>query len=157
MNGFTRICCRATWLVWMVAFGLAAGCGSGAATEEDDHGSHASPAHKPASFADAVTETERRFGELAGPLSAEDRAKRLVELDDILRWLPELAGDTDLKRADWDAAKGLVDQLVALRSAQPREGPFAASVKTQVAPLTKALGELAAKAASSGFSDKTRR
>jgi hypothetical protein len=150
MTGLSTIFRRTTWLMWVVTCGLVTGCGSGTPHEEEEHGSHAAPAHKPATFADAVTETGRRFGELAGPLSAEDRAKRLVELDDILRWLPELAGDTDLKRADWDAAKGLVDQLVALRLGQPRDGPFAASVKTQVAPLTKALGELAAKAASSG-------
>lgn len=137
--------------VWVVALVLAAGCGTGSAPDEEDHGSHAAPPHKPADFAAAVVETERRFVELTGPLSAEERAKRLVELDDILRWLPELAGNTDLKRADWEAAKGLVDQLVALRASQPRDGPFAAPVATQVPPLTKKLAELAEKAVSSGI------
>lgn len=121
------------------------GCGAGGTNSEEDHGKHVDPPHKPATFAMAVQEVEHRFDELARPLASDIRTNRLVELDDILRWLPQMAGDTDLRRADWDEVNGLTARLVALRTAQPADATFASSLVNQVRPLTSRLGELAAK------------
>jgi hypothetical protein len=133
------------------------GCAGGEEGESEHHGGHDAPPHKPASFAAAIPETARRFEELTTNLSRDDRTRRLAELDDILRWLPELAGDTDLRRADWETAKSLVDQLAALRADQPRDGPFAPTITTKVAPLTKALTDLADKTSTTRESHNTSR
>jgi len=131
------------------------GCGSGGADSEEDHGKHIDPPHKPATFAMAVREIEHRFDELAKPLAAEVRAERLVELDDILRWLPRMAGDTDLRRADWEEVNRLTARLVALRTAQPADAPFQPSAIKQLLPVTGRLGGLAAQVTSAQDASKT--
>ena len=122
-----------------------AGCGAGGTTSEEDHGKHVDPPHKPATFAEAAKQIDPRLEELAGPLASDIRAKRLVELDDILRWLPQLAGDTDLRRADWDEVNGLTARIVALRQGQQAETSFPPALVQQARPLTSRLSELAAK------------
>ena len=70
-----------------------------AMTHEEEHGILP---HKPHTFEEAVSEIERR-----GRALIADRDKpptQVTEWFDILGWLPELAGDTELKRADWEQA-----------------------------------------------------
>lgn len=78
---------------------------------------HQIPPHKPRSLAAAVIELERRNPGL--PLaerdsSRSDPAGQRQELEDIIRWLPELAADSDLKKENWDALQRLAIELEQL-------------------------------------------
>lgn len=84
-----------------------AGC-SGPESEEDHHLEHVIPEHKPDGFADAVRELERRWTSLDGSPADADA---LQELADIVDWLPELAADSDLKRAQWEQVQQMTQQL----------------------------------------------
>lgn len=70
-----------------------------AMTHEEEHGI---PPHKPHSFEEAVSEIERRGRALIA--NSENPPTQVTEWFDILGWLPELAADTELKRADWEQA-----------------------------------------------------
>lgn len=72
------------------------GCFGGHGGEEQPHAEHVIPAHKPADFPEAVNQIVVRTAE---PISD---AAAVQELQDIVGWLPELAAQTDLPRADWD-------------------------------------------------------
>ena len=108
-----RVVCR--WMFpWVVAIvgGLTAGCdfaqwnGSEAETEKLVH--HI-PDHRPATYGDAVEQVKRRHAELQAKIAAttsEPLERDLKELIDILTWLPEIAADSELKKADWDMANG---------------------------------------------------
>ena len=89
--------------------GLMAGCGpvgspqTGAESVEESHGM---VAHKPHSFDEAVVALRDRFAVLVGEENeasgtAPTGERGVNELTDIVRWLPELAGDSDLGREDW--------------------------------------------------------
>ncbi len=81
-------------LMLAAASGIA-GC-AGASHEEEEHADHVIPAHKPANFVEAVKALESRFA------SAPESPEAVQELQDIIDWLPELAAQTDLEKADWD-------------------------------------------------------
>jgi hypothetical protein len=71
--------------------------------EEDEHLEHFIPPHKPQTFRELVDELSKRVTHLSGatdPSSAE-----LQELRDIIDWIPELAADSDLLKADWELAE----------------------------------------------------
>jgi hypothetical protein len=128
---------------------LAAGCA--ARTAEHEEGSHALPPHHPGSFRRAIDEIERRGAAiLAAPAGTADAAAR-AEFADIARWLPELAADTELGRADWervaaveralegfpdgDAAAGLERWVAELRGAAAALPPeVAAAADTEATP-----------------------
>jgi hypothetical protein len=87
-----------------LALCLAAGCHSGAssATEEEDH---QAPPHKPAGFVQALPAIRDRLAEFQSsdaPFDREARRQQARELKDIIQWLPEMAAETDLRKADWD-------------------------------------------------------
>lgn len=84
-----------------------AGC-SGPESEEDHHLEHVIPEHKPDDFADAVGELESRWTSLGDKPAGTER---LQELTDIVDWLPELAADSDLKRAQWEQVQQTTQQL----------------------------------------------
>jgi len=66
---------------------------------DDDHG-HGRPPHKPYSLPSAVREISRRGHQVLELKSPEPISTG--ELLDIIRWLPELAADTDLTRSQWE-------------------------------------------------------
>ena len=91
-----------TWLLIGIS-----GCGpvvppsSSTKEQADDyHSSHGMAAHRPESFVAAVEQLATRYETLAATPS--NIAVALQELKDIVRWLPELAGDSELRRADWE-------------------------------------------------------
>ena len=98
-------------LLWLTFMTLAVGCSptppapqsanppEPAMTHEEEHGI---PPHKPHSLEEAVSEVERRGRALIA--NSDKPPTQVTEWFDILGWLPELAADTDLKRADWEQA-----------------------------------------------------
>lgn len=111
---------RHTFSVCLVAVGLL-GCGRSASTSvttadqaADYQSSHGIAAHHPESFAAAVEQLATRYKALMASLSDNspvDATIALQELKDIVRWLPELAGDSDLRRADWEQVQRLTLDL----------------------------------------------
>lgn len=99
---------------------------------EEDHLEHHVPPHRPADFAAGLREVRQRVAELdagAGQPYGAETATRVTELGEILEWLPDLALDSDIRRADWEQIHAisvslLVDyrQAVAGRGGRPGEG-----------------------------------
>jgi hypothetical protein len=103
-------------LIGTSAFGPI-GCQSSSLTSEhQDEEAHEQPAHMPVSFAAAVADLPHRLEmlETTSKAQAQARSDQIHELEDIIRWLPELAGDSDLRKSDWESAKRLSDELEKL-------------------------------------------
>lgn len=95
---------RLAWRGFALAVVWLSGCGTQDLASTADHLEHEIPAHRPADFPSAVAALETRFAEFA-PNSATTAADtRRVELRDIVRWLPEIAGDSDLRKQQWEQA-----------------------------------------------------
>lgn len=86
--------------------------------EEQDHEhEHGIPTYKPKTFAAAVRQLSPRWKHISLELNAghvEHADADLEELLEMIRWLPELAADTDLKKADWDRVQQLSTKLETL-------------------------------------------
>jgi hypothetical protein len=100
-----------------------AGCGSGhspgeANDQDDEHVGHVIPAHKPKSFPDAVhrlheiNDSIRRDVVAARPGAPPDTKAVNIALD-IANWLPEIAGDSDMPEAPWNAVSARSAALLA--------------------------------------------
>ncbi len=88
----------------------------------DEHVEHHHPEHRPADFSAGVRAVRDRLSQLTGPDGTADREglkKQAEELRDIIQWLPELAAETDLRRADWErvdaASRRLADRWNSIR------------------------------------------
>ena len=96
-----------------------AGISSDKSAEHHDHEhdhlhDHGIPDHKPASFAEAAQQLARRQRLVIGEFKVGhlDHAQEAIQkLHDVIRWLPELAADTDLGEADWNAVQSLSRQM----------------------------------------------
>lgn len=98
---------------------LLVGCAGSkpAATEhEHEHGhehgmsheeEHGILPHKPRTFAAAIEQIDQRGHELLTHRHDHD----VAEWFDILGWLPELAGDTELKKPEWDEVARIAREL----------------------------------------------
>jgi hypothetical protein len=105
------VCCVA-----LLCFALTvSGCGSSAESHEDEHHEHEHehlehfvPAHKPKDFAELVDQLALRFPQLesTSPGAGHDAARK--ELADIIDWIPELAADSELRKADFETAVATV-------------------------------------------------
>lgn len=131
---------RSGLVIASLALLFLSGCALRSSTDDGRLEHHAAP-HHPSSFPAAVDELDRRFSELSTkpPLDVA-RDKSAAELADIVRWLPELAADSDLKRADWETANRL-----ALDLEKVLPGWLAANPEQKHAALTTiraSLGEL---------------
>lgn len=85
------------------------GCGSPGESHKGEHLEHFVPAHKPSSFGDLVDQLALRAPQLAAgdqpsDGSDEGHATALQEFSDIIGWIPELAADSELMRADFESA-----------------------------------------------------
>lgn len=110
---------RGQLFVWLSLVTLC-GCGDSA---EAPHLEHLIPAHKPESLATAVTELRRRGAETyaetyAGGVTGEESA----QLADIITWLPELAADSDARRAQWERIQSISRELAELQKSAPADG-----------------------------------
>ncbi len=76
---------------------------------------HHTPAHKPADYSAAVAQLGKLHDEIVG-----GRARPAGELDvftelgDVVRWLPELAADSDLPEELWNRVARTSDELLVL-------------------------------------------
>lgn len=93
------------------------GCGSATVSPsaaDEVHLDHHVPAHKPVTFSAAIDALRSRARALRkeGVVEHSDRlSSELAEIRDIVDWLPELAADSDMGKADWDQVNARTDEL----------------------------------------------
>lgn len=127
-----------TYLSLVVAVLLAAASSGGCAQSLDEHAEHHDPPHFPGDFVVAV-ERLRSIQVAASKheaiSSAHPDGDVVLEAADLLHWLPQLAADSDLKRADWNE---MYESTSKLRSdaASWRRSP---KLELLVGPLKDAL------------------
>lgn len=129
---------KTTSMALLVAVVAAAGCtrsGPMASTEaeSEEKSSHEGhehhvPQHKPGDLPDAIRSLRGRCAELLKDRRADQPtvfARQFGETNDIVGWLPELAADSDLGRAEWenvnDVSKRLTEELALFNAAQTDE------------------------------------
>jgi hypothetical protein len=126
---------------WLLILGvaMAMSCGCARPAAEHDEEAHAVPAHHPRTFRRAVIDIGHRGTVLtSGMLDARSRERERRQLLDIVRWLPELAADTELGRRDWelvnDAADSLARELDAF-TATGRDATLSTTLDTAMKTL----------------------
>jgi len=116
---------------------------------EAEHLEHVTPEHKPASYTDAIIQIRQRFREvLDGKLEGSLRSQRLSELGDILRWLPEIAAESDLKKSQWEQVEQISRRLTALQSSLSSTAKLSAEQLGEIEEQLQTLDSLNA------FSDR---
>ena len=115
-----------TLLLFALLILTIAGCGGGTASEpaasippehgtphddEEEHLEHHIPEHRPPDFSSAVDQIVRRFGDLADMQSGSLPGTAVEELADIVRWLPEIAAESDMRRSAWEETDRLAEEL----------------------------------------------
>ena len=134
---------------------LAVMCVSGCVTpnpdyvDADEEKSHSLPDHHPQTFRRAVVDIGQRGDALtSGMLDDASLKIQLRQLLDIVRWLPELAAETDLGRRDWerlnDTAQSLARELNLSASAGQRSTVDDAALSAVMVNAMKNLVEIAA-------------
>lgn len=139
-----QLCLRAGLLA---AWGCVCLCPSGctpSSAGEAEKLEHHTPTHQPASFALAVEQLGERVRDLEQPTTTEEYQQQWTEFLDIVRWLPELAGDSDLQRADWELVQHASQDLERRLQPQPKDSPLASDVaefcQAQLAQLQPLVG-----------------
>jgi hypothetical protein len=118
---------------------LATGCHRPAA-DEHDHLEHHKPPHKPGSLPVAVVALEVRFAALqaASKFQTEGEIARLRQFVEIVRWLPDIAGDSDLPEAEWNVVHDVSSELAPPFADQLRRAERGQGV--DLAPLAEPFG-----------------
>ena len=106
------------------------GCGSSAESHEDEHHSehleHFVPAHKPATFADLVDQLALRTQKLCETSRSSngggEQQTAMQEFSDIIGWIPELAADSELMKADFESVVATGNSITVV---------FAETLRTQ--------------------------
>lgn len=98
-------------LLSALCLGLLPGCSSTAG--EEDHAAHHIPEHRPRDLPSAAAQVRSRWSAIRASSPSEQPA-RWTELGDILRWLPEIAGESNLGRAEWDEVQRISIELEAM-------------------------------------------
>jgi hypothetical protein len=118
------------------------------APADDYQSSHGVAAHRPASFAAAIAQLTDRQAAFLSDDPPTAAATAMQELQDIVRWLPELAGETDLRRADWEAVQRLANELQSVVDPWTAAHDVAApQARAEYERILAALRPLAAKSA----------
>jgi hypothetical protein len=105
------------------------GCGSTNGTGNPDtnqsaESEHSVPAHKPDNFESLVAELERRFTELSVSVVQRDddgRGLQRTELQDIVKWIPELAAGSELQRKEFE--KAVLCSQMLMQILESSQGP----------------------------------
>jgi hypothetical protein len=123
---------------------MAGGCAGPAGDHEED--AHALPEHHPRTFRRAVVDIGHRGGVLtSGMLEGPELELQRRQLLDVVRWLPELAADTELGRRDWervnDAARTLARELESLAHAGEQAASRQKTLPTTLADAMKTLAD----------------
>ena len=95
-------CARLLISLPLVLVVLLTGCGS--EKESTHEHEHELPDHWPSNMAQAAEYIKIRVSSLDSSSAANEktRAKAIEELQDLVEWSPEIAGDTDLPEEDWN-------------------------------------------------------
>ena len=117
------------------------GC-AGAPAEEEEHAAHEVPAHRPRDFPSAVGQIRSRWDALSTP-GAVNPAERRNELGDILRWLPEIAGESELGPREWNEVQATSDELTAIYERQSGETGSSSPAAPRREELLEALDRIA--------------
>ena len=123
--------CRSALPLLLATAAVLAGCGT--TTDSEARLEHHVPAHKPATFRAALHELQRR-----DPTASGADPLPVSELRDIVGWLPELAAETDLPRADWELVQRTSQSLDALIQ-RPATAEYALQYRAAVAALLPLL------------------
>lgn len=128
----------------ILAAAMAGGCAGPAGDHEED--AHALPEHHPRTFRRAVVDIGHRGGVLtSGMLEGPELELQRRQLLDVVRWLPELAADTELGRRDWervnDAARTLARELESLAHAGEQAASRQKTLPTTLADAMKTLAD----------------
>lgn len=123
---------------------MAGGCAGPAGDHEED--AHTLPEHHPRTFRRAVVDIGHRGGVLtSGMLEESQWELQRRQLLDIVRWLPELAADTELGRRDWervnDAAGTLARELESLADAGEQAASRQKTLPKTLADAMKTLAD----------------
>ncbi|AMV18292.1 hypothetical protein [Planctomyces sp. SH-PL14] len=108
-------------LLSALCLGLLSGCSSTAA--EEDHAAHHIPEHRPPDLPSTAAEIRSRWSAVR-TVSPSEQPTRWTELGDILRWLPEIAGESNLNRPEWEEVQRISTELEAIHD---RERPATAA------------------------------
>lgn len=102
---------------------------------------HEIPAHRPHDFRDAL----EAIAELDGALRAGESVEAYDKLYDIIRWLPEIAAETELAEPEWNTIDQASQKLLSYLPRPPLENqqPYL-DVADQVVAVHKQLAPLAA-------------
>lgn len=97
-------------LVIVVSILPLSGCHRGTAHEEAEHHT---PEHKPANYPAAIEQLLGLHREIMNghPTRSADQIDVFSELFDVIRWLPELAADSDVTKEPWDRIHHTVKQF----------------------------------------------
>lgn len=128
----------------MLAAVISGGCGGRAGEHED---AHAVPEHHPRTFRQAVIDMAHRGTVLtSGMLDGGSREIQRSHLLDIVRWLPELAADTEMGRRDWervrDVARQLAGELEGFAGGSPEDASRLAGLTAMLESATKMLSAM---------------
>lgn len=119
----TKHGCQVSLMLMLLALSCCAG-GCTKVQGEDEHLEHHIPEHKPATYAAAVKQVRDRTDRIIAGYqigSSELLGRELTELIDIVGWLPELAGDSDMKRAAWDQVQLVSRKLMVIYQQAERD------------------------------------
>ncbi|MFN8706501.1 MAG: hypothetical protein ACK526_17955 [Planctomyces sp.] len=152
MNHFTFVLVCLTLLVSVTGCGEKATVGS----ESEEHLEHFVPPHKPASYADLVKSLRDRIDQVSAGGTPSETQK--TELLDVIRWIPEIAADSDLLKSDWEVAAGTSVTMERLfqecfggsadgntvvgKSDSGQSGTAVGSVRERFQPLISTLDEM---------------
>ena len=145
-----------SWLLMVIGLtciGMS-GCGANDSATPTAGPEHEVPAHRPPDYPTAVTELESRLAEFAVAADSKDSSldvqttdavdARRDELRDIVRWLPEIAGDSDLRKAHWEQARDCAASLLrVIEPALAGHRSFSPTEQEQLAGLLTELKTLA--------------
>lgn len=124
------------------------GCGEAKESPDDEHLEHFVPAHKPKDFGELVEQLALRVSQLASAASPggdDDHAMAMQEMSDIIGWIPELAADSELIKADFESAVATGNKLSAVYSEKVGSTNAKAVDVAEFEPLIEELRKLVPK------------
>lgn len=124
------------------------GCGEAKESPDDEHLEHFVPAHKPKDFGELVEQLALRVPQLtsaASPGGDDDHAMAVQELSDIIGWIPELAADSELLKADFESAIATGNKFFAVYAESFGPKKLKAAELAEFEPLIEELQKLVLK------------
>ncbi|TWT29636.1 hypothetical protein [Blastopirellula retiformator] len=143
--------CLSRSIVWSLTVACAALLAAGCGAQTEEHAEHRDPPHYPNGFVGAVQRLraiEVAASEKRLIASAHPDGDVVREAADLVRWLPELAADTDLSRDDWNemfaATASLRSEAVRWSSQQADTGQDRTTFCARIAETLPGLEQHAA-------------